>query len=74
MLAPAQSGTHENGRQTFGHSLIIDPWGTIIAEAGADDDFVMAELDMAAATKRATRCCFDHGRSFLFDEGEPVHD
>ena len=76
VLAPAQSGTHENGRQTFGHSLIIDPWGTIIAEAGADDDFVMAELDMAAVDKaRRALPVFDHGRSFsLFDEGEPVHD
>lgn len=76
VLAPAQSGTHENGRQTFGHSLIVDPWGTIIAEAGEDDDFVMAKLDMAAVEK--ARCAlpvFDHGCVFsLSDESELVHD
>ena len=76
VLAPAQIGTHENGRQTFGHSLIVDPWGTVIAEAGADDDFVMAELDMAAVDKaRRALPVFAHGRSFsLSDKSEPVHD
>ena len=76
VLAPAQIGTHENGRQTFGHSLIVDPWGTVIAEAGADDDFVMAELDMAAVAKaRRALPVFAHGRSFsLSDKIEPIHD
>eukprot|EP00665_Eupelagonemidae_sp_cell47_P004054 gene4055-biopygen588 len=76
VLAPAQNGTHENGRQTFGHTLIVDPWGTIIAEAGADDDFVMAELDMAAVDKaRRALPVFDHGRAFSLSEaGEAVHD
>ena len=76
VLAPAQIGTHENGRQTFGHSLIVDPWGTVIAEAGVDDDFVMAEMDMAAVDKaRRALPVFAHGRSFsLSDQSEPVHD
>ncbi|MEC8291741.1 MAG: nitrilase-related carbon-nitrogen hydrolase, partial [Pseudomonadota bacterium] len=76
VLAPAQIGTHENGRQTFGHSLIVDPWGTVIAEAGADDDFVMAEIHMAAVNKaRRALPVFSHGRSFtLSDQSERVHD
>lgn len=76
VLAPAQNGTHENGRQTFGHTLIVDPWGTIIAEASVDDDFVMAELDMAAVDKaRRALPVFDHGRAFSLSEaGEAVHD
>ncbi len=49
VLAPAQVGTHEGGRETYGHSLIIDPWGTILAEAdGENIGIIMAELDMDA--------------------------
>ena len=36
MVAPAQGGTHANGRKTYGHSLIVGPWGDILAEAGTD--------------------------------------
>lgn len=48
VLAPAQCGTHEGDRKTYGHSLIIDPWGTILAEAGEDVGIIVAELDMNA--------------------------
>jgi predicted amidohydrolase len=51
VLAPAQVGTHEGGRLTYGHSLIIDPWGKILAEAdGEHPGIIMAELDMKAVT------------------------
>ena len=36
VLAAAQSGRHEDGRETYGHSLAVDPWGTILADAGPD--------------------------------------
>lgn len=45
IIAPAQVGTHENGRKTYGHSLIINPWGKIIAEANHDENFIIAEID-----------------------------
>jgi predicted amidohydrolase len=46
VLAPAQCGTHPGGRETFGHSLIVDPWGEIIAEASADvPGVITAEID-----------------------------
>ena len=48
VLAPAQGGLHENGRRTWGHSMVVDPWGTIVAqreEEGAG--VVLAELDAA---------------------------
>jgi len=48
VIAPAQSGTHADGRKTFGHSLIVDPWGTIIADAGIGDAVITAELDLNA--------------------------
>ena len=51
IFAPAQTGDHAEGRQTFGHSLIIDPWGTVMADGGTDVGFVMAEIDPAQVAK-----------------------
>ena len=48
MIAAAQGGQHEDGRETFGHSLIIDPWGRILAEADHDEPgVIVAEIDTA---------------------------
>lgn len=48
VIAPAQCGTHPGGRETYGHSLIIDPWGEVIAEAAADvPQVIVATLDPA---------------------------
>ncbi len=50
VLAAAQAGHHEDGRDTFGHSLIVDPWGKILAEASGDKPgFIIAEIDPAFA-------------------------
>jgi predicted amidohydrolase len=49
ILAAGQGGRHENGRETFGHSLIISPWGEILAEAGIDPGVVTATIDGAYA-------------------------
>ena len=59
VFAAAQGGRHENGRDTFGHSLIVDPWGRILAEGGIEPGVVMAEVDpaaVAAARGRFRRC------------------
>lgn len=45
VAAPAQSGKHENGRKTWGHSMIIDPWGNVIAEKAAGEGLLCAEID-----------------------------
>lgn len=45
VVAAAQGGQHENGRETYGHSLIIAPWGEILAEAGKDPCVIIAEID-----------------------------
>ncbi|AIC29126.1 nitrilase/cyanide hydratase protein [Rhizobium etli bv. mimosae str. IE4771] len=49
VIAAAQAGRHEDGRETFGHSMIIDPWGTVLASAGAAGEAViLAEIDPGA--------------------------
>jgi len=47
VLAPAQGGRHDNGRRTFGHSMLIDPWGEVLAVRPADAGVVIGELDPA---------------------------
>jgi deaminated glutathione amidase len=47
VLAPAQTGIHAEGRKTYGHSLIVDPWGAVLADGGEDVGFITAELDLA---------------------------
>jgi deaminated glutathione amidase len=65
VLAAAQGGRHENGRETFGHSLVVDPWGRVLAEGSAEPGVVMAEIalaEIAAARKRIPS--LQHGRRF----------
>ncbi|MDD0839389.1 carbon-nitrogen hydrolase family protein [Curvibacter sp. HBC61] len=47
VVAPAQGGVHENGRHTWGHSLVVDPWGEVLAEQAQGPGVVLAELDWA---------------------------
>ncbi|MBN8494182.1 MAG: carbon-nitrogen hydrolase family protein, partial [Burkholderiales bacterium] len=47
VLAPAQGGTHENGRRTWGHSMIVDPWGEVLACQAEGEGVVLAEVDTA---------------------------
>jgi predicted amidohydrolase len=69
VFAAAQAGKHENGRETFGHSIIVDPWGRILAEGGAEPGIVMAEIDPALVTEaRARMPSLQHGRRFELSE------
>jgi len=75
ILAAAQGGPHENKRETFGHSLIVDPWGRILAEGGTEPGIVMATVDPAeVARARARIPSLQHGRRFELIEqlAEPV--
>ncbi len=47
VVAAAQSGTHQDGRTTFGHSLVVDPWGDVILDMGEGEGIGYAELDLA---------------------------
>ena len=65
VFAAAQGGKHENGRETFGHSLIVDPWGRVLAEGGTEPGVVMAEVDPAeVAIARSRIPSLQHGRRF----------
>lgn len=55
VIAPAQGGVHENGRHTFGHSLIVAPWGEIVAEAGEDPCVITADIDPARVAEARQR-------------------
>jgi predicted amidohydrolase len=65
VLAAAQGGTHENGRSTYGHSLIISPWGEILAEAGDEPGFISAEIDPAVSRETRQQIpALNHVREF----------
>jgi predicted amidohydrolase len=73
VFAAAQGGKHENGRDTYGHSLIVDPWGRILAEGGVEPDVVMAEIDLAqVAAARSRIPSLQHGRRF--EIAEKIHE
>lgn len=69
VIAAAQVGEHEGGRKTFGHSMIISPWGEILAEGdGEHTGIIMAELDLDKANKaRAAIPALTHDRGYVFE-------
>ena len=74
LLAPAQCGVHAEGRETYGHSLIIDPWGEVLADGGEDVGFIIAELDPAKVAKaRAKLPSLGHDREFSLDPEKAEH-
>ncbi len=75
VLAAAQGGRHENGRETFGHSLVVDPWGRVIAEGSTDPGVILAEIDLKeVASARARIPSLTNGRRFEISEpGQSAH-
>ena len=67
VLAPAQGGTHEDGRATWGHSMVISPWGEVIAQADDDEPgIVRARIDPAeVARARAAIPALLHAQAFV---------
>jgi predicted amidohydrolase len=55
VIAPAQGGSHANGRKTYGHSLIIAPWGDILAEGGTDPEVIVADINSALSDDARAR-------------------
>jgi predicted amidohydrolase len=73
VFAPAQGGTHENGRETFGHSLIVSPWGEILAEAATGPGVIYADVDPAAVDLARQRIpSLRHDRAYSVRDAAPV--
>jgi len=63
VIAPAQGGTHPNGRRTWGHSMIVDPWGEVLACLPEGEGLAIAELDAPRiAALRAQLPALQHRR------------
>ena len=72
VFAAAQGGRHENGRDTFGHSLIISPWGQILAEGGIDPGVVIADIDLTVLEDVRRRLpSLTHDRAFALVRATP---
>ncbi len=68
MISAAQGGTHEDGRESFGHSIIVDPWGRVLAEAGDAPTVITAEIDLALVTEARARIpTLRHGRKIMVE-------
>jgi predicted amidohydrolase len=66
VVAPAQGGLHANGRKTYGHSLIVAPWGEVLAEAGTEPGVILADIDPALSVlARARIPSLQHDRGFV---------
>ncbi len=69
VLAPAQCGEHAEGRRTFGHSLIVAPWGEVLADGGEAPGIVLAEIDPTKVEEaRAMIPALRHDRGFVAPE------
>ncbi|MGH8490817.1 MAG: carbon-nitrogen hydrolase family protein [Gammaproteobacteria bacterium] len=71
VFAPSQCGIRRSGRATYGHSLIVDPWGRILADGGDESGFVIAEVD-SARVEEARRMipALQHDRGFIGPEAD----
>lgn len=63
VVAAAQSGQHEDGRATFGHSLVVDPWGDVLVDGGDGEKLLFAEIDLERIAEVRSRIpVLDHRR------------
>jgi predicted amidohydrolase len=73
VLAPNQHGTLAGGSECFGHSLIVDPWGEVLADGGEEEGVVIAEIDPAAVSDARRRIpALTHDRDFAVEAPETV--
>jgi deaminated glutathione amidase len=69
VIAAAQGGKHDSGRETFGHSKVVNPWGQVIAEAGSDPEYLLFEVDPAESTAARQRIpALVHAREFSLSQ------
>jgi len=71
VLAAAQTGKHATGRSTYGHSLAVDPWGTVVADGGTQPGLTLVDLDLAkVAETRLTMPSLKHKRPYGVNQFE----
>jgi predicted amidohydrolase len=69
VIAPNQCGHHVDKRYSWGHSLIVDPWGEILADGGAEPGIIYADIDLSKVDKvRKLIPALKHDRSFTLEE------
>ena len=67
VLAAAQTGRHNDKRMSYGHAMIVDPWGTIVAQCREDVDVCVAEIDLNYLQEVRKRIpCEKHRRTDLY--------
>jgi predicted amidohydrolase len=65
ILSPAQCGDHEDGRSTYGHAVIVSPWGEVVADAGEAPGYIIADIDLAKSEQaRQAIPSLRHDRDF----------
>ncbi|QYE36997.1 carbon-nitrogen hydrolase family protein [Polymorphobacter sp. PAMC 29334] len=68
IVAAAQSGVHADGRETYGHSLVVDPWGTVLLDMGTEPGGAVVDLDLSLVTATRGRIpSLRNGRPFTID-------
>ena len=68
VIAPAMCGEHANGRSTYGHSIVIDPWGRVKAELGDQPGILVADIDPDEAVRiRSMLPSLEHDREFKLE-------
>lgn len=73
VLAAAQGGAHESGRETYGHSLIVSPWGQVLAEGGTEPGVILADLDLSEVDRARARIpALIHGRAVPVEILKPL--
>jgi len=72
IVAAAQAGRHEDGRETYGHSLVVDPWGEVAIEMGGEPGLAFAEIDLARIAEVRARIPVHQHRRAIPPVGPPV--
>ena len=73
VLAAAQGGVHESGRETHGHSLAVSPWGGIVAEAGTEPEVLVFDIDPGEVREARRRIpALAHERTFSLNGGQGI--
>lgn len=72
VVAAAQTGTHECGRETYGHSLVVSPWGEVVADGGVNCSVIVTDIDLGeVAAARRRMPSLEHDRPFDVERTQP---